>query len=637
MPLSDELLEPISGDEPSGTFLRYETSDTTYAEIKESRTEEEDLPQGEWERERKTADWQRVEELATEALSERTKDLQIAAWLTEALVHREGFGGLRDGLRLMRGLLERFWDSVHPRIEDGDMEFRASALTWVGDRLGSAVRAVPLTADGHSFVDYRVSRDVGYEEDAEDDTEKREARERAIAEGRPTAEDFDAAFEATPKAWYRDLVSDLEAALEALDELEELGDEKFGDSAPSYRRLREDLGEVERIVGRLMDQKLEMDPDPVEPGVAEESSPSGGTTSGDASGGGAGSDGAGGESAASGQGAVRADPRNREEAADLVARAARFLRRRDPANPGPYLMLRGLRWGELRTGGDGVDPKLLAAPPTDVRTRLKGHLLDEEWEKLLDGAEEVMASPYGRGWLDLQRYVLTACDGLGGEYDAVAGSIWVALRSLLLELPELEELTLMDDSPTANTETRAWLRDEGIVTGEDEDDETSEARPPARRKRSPARSAFDRASDRLRSGEPDEAIEILMKEIDRADSARDRFLGQTEVTRIMVETERESVAKPILQQMVEKIEAHRLEEWEDGETVALPLALLYRCLERLDDDPAYREELYERVCRLDPVQALRFSSTDDVAVAADDTPPPDAGAEAEEPAADDGA
>jgi type VI secretion system protein ImpA len=105
----------------------------------------------------------------------------------------------------------------------------------------------------------------------------------------------------------------------------------------------------------------------------------------------------------------------------------------------------------------------------------------------------------------------------------------------------------------------------------------------------------------------------------------------------MVETERESVARPILQQMVEKIEAHRLEEWEDGETVALPLALLYRCLERLDDNPAYREELYERVCRLDPVQALRFSSGDDVAAGADETAPPDAGADAEEPAADDGA
>lgn len=617
MPLSDELLEPISGDEPSGPFLRYETSDTTYAEIKEARTEEEDLPRGDWERERKTADWRRVEELATEALAERSKDLQLAAWLTEALVHREGFGGLRDGLRLLRELLERFWDSVHPRIEDGDVEFRASALTWVGERLGDAVRSVPLNADGHSFVDYRVSREIGYEEDAEEDPEKREARERAVEEGRPTGEEFDAAFEATPKAWYRDLESDLEAALQALDELEDLSDKRFDDAAPSYRRLREDLGEVQRVAGRLLERKLEMDPDPVEPELAAPEDPagaSGSTGAAEAAGaeGGSGTGGSGGTSTSGSAGGAAAgvDPRSRDEAGALVGRAARFLRRRDPTNPGPYLMLRGLRWGELRTGDEGVDPKLLSAPPTDVRTRLKGHLLDEEWEELLDAAEEVMATPYGRGWLDLQRYVLTACDGLGGEYDAVASSIWVALRSLLRELPRLEQATLMDDSPTANAETRAWLREEGIVADEEGEDEGEAPAPPARRQRSGGRSAFDRAAQRLRSGAPDEAIQILMREIDRADSARERFLGRTEVTRIMVETGRASVARPILQQMVEKIEEHRLEAWEDGETVALPLALLYRCIDQIEGDSAYKDELYERVCRLDPVQALGFTSED---------------------------
>ena len=60
-------------------------------------------------------------------LARRSKDLQVAAWLTEALTRTYGFPGLRDGLRVLRGLHEAFWETLHPQIEDGDLEFRAGA------------------------------------------------------------------------------------------------------------------------------------------------------------------------------------------------------------------------------------------------------------------------------------------------------------------------------------------------------------------------------------------------------------------------------------------------------------------------------------------------------------------------------
>jgi acyl dehydratase len=297
---------------------------------------------------------------------------------------------------------------------------------------------------------------------------------------------------------------------------------------------------------------------------------------------------------------------SREDAGELVARAAAYLRRDDPTDPGPYLMLRGLRWGELRVDPEEVDPRLLAAPPTDVRTGLKELLLDSRWEELLDRAEEVMATPYGRGWLDLQRYVLTACDGLGADYDAVAWSIRGALGSLLRDLPGLPEMTLMDDSPTANRETRRWLREEGILPGEDEEREEAGRRATPRASRAGGRRVSERARQRFRSGDADGAIQVLMDYVERVNSERDRFLGRTEAARIMVETGRESVALPILREMLEEIEEHNLEEWEDGETVALPLGLLYRCIDAVEGDTPQKEELYERVCRLDPVQALEY-------------------------------
>ena len=73
-----------------------------------------------------------VIKLTTEALSKKSKDLQLAAWLTEALLRQQGAGGLADGLDLLRGLVENFWDSVYPELEDGDAEMRATPLEWVG-------------------------------------------------------------------------------------------------------------------------------------------------------------------------------------------------------------------------------------------------------------------------------------------------------------------------------------------------------------------------------------------------------------------------------------------------------------------------------------------------------------------------
>src|SRR5690606_27653621 len=152
---------------------------------------------------------------------------------------------------------------------------------------------------------------------------------------------------------------------------------------------------------------------------------------------------------------ISAVPQRREDAAARVAAAARFMRQESPADPGPYLMLRGLRWCELRAGGRRLDPKLLAAPPAEVRAPLEQFPVGGRRCELLEAAEDVMATPYGRGWLDLQRYVLVACEALGGEFESVAAAVRGALRSLLQDLPELPDLTLMDDSPTANGETRA--------------------------------------------------------------------------------------------------------------------------------------------------------------------------------------
>jgi len=594
MPLRDELLTPIAGSNPGGSALRY---DQLYDKIKEARREDEDIPQGDWQIARKTADWPLVIKLTKEALTTRSKDLQLAVWLAEALLRREGFAGFRSALDTIGGLLEQHWEHLYPEIEDGDMEMRAAPLDWLGLKLDLAARRVPLDRAGHDWLHHQEARTVPTELDAATDEAKSESRKARIAEGKTTPEDLERGFQATPKAWLKSLLADIDGTLEMLQNLDDLSQERFGAAAPSYSKLRDAIEEVQRTAKQLLRRKLEIDPDPIEGtpvrrvSGAVVSIPNGVVLPGSVG------------------GQLSAQPTSREDAAARIASAARFLRQNDPANPASYLLLRGFRWGELRASGRTPDPRLLEAPTTQTRTQLKTLLLDAKWEALLDACEGVMATPHGRGWLDLQRYALTACQELGSEYRIVSDAISGALRSLLAELPLLLDMTLMDDTPTANAETRSWLKgviqiderrdgDDAVNGGSDGSNDMPLPR---------ARDGRAAAMAEVRAGRTDRAIALLMREAAAEKSQRGRFLVQTQLASVMVEAGHHPVAQPILEELLTYVETHKLEDWEAGDVVARPLALLYRCLERSDADPVSKQALYLRICRLDPLQAIGFT------------------------------
>ncbi|MGA3211639.1 MAG: type VI secretion system protein TssA, partial [Terriglobales bacterium] len=266
MSIGPELLTPIPGDNPSGANLRY---DPVYDKIKEARRVEEEAPQGDWAHEVKKADWPLVIKLCTDALTSRTKDLQLAVWLTEATVAREGYGGLRQGLDYCRELLEQFWDTLYPENEDGDLELRATPLDWLGTRFDESLKKVSLVKGGFDWYKYKESRTVGYESDLGESEQKRAARAQAITDGKLTAEDFDKAVLATTKDVLRQKLADIDGSFEAIDALAPVCEARFGEYNPSFTGLRGSLDEVKAALKAALAKKLEQDPDPVAKPTAE--------------------------------------------------------------------------------------------------------------------------------------------------------------------------------------------------------------------------------------------------------------------------------------------------------------------------------------------------------------------------------
>jgi len=604
MPLREDLLTPIPGDNPSGADVRYDTKALLYDKIKEARRQDDALAQGDWQHERKVADFAMAAKLAQEALATRTKDLQLTAWLTEAMLSLEGFAGLRQGLTLCTGLITGFWETLYPPVEDGDLELRAAPLEWLNTAIEIPLKSTPLVKSGYDWYRYKESRAIGYEEQVRTDKDKK-AREQKISEGKVAAEVFDKAFVETPKAFYLQSEKELDGCLQALKTLEELSDEKFGSAAPSLGKLRVALTEVRHTVHALLEKKRETEPDPVEAvsaaGVAGGSVVS---ASGVASG-----DSAPGITISV---LTCSEPLDRREAIASVARVAALLRKQQPHSPAPYLMMRGLRWGELRTAAQLGDSSLLEAPPTELRQHIKRLALAKKWSELLETAENAMSLPCSRAWLDLQRLVVGACAALGDEYQPIAVAIRSELKALLGDVPQLLDATLLDDTPAANAETRAWLvqlmgpppSTPLPATHGDTAAASSNGNHAAPSWLEKSADAYVQAQEALKAGQPERAFEIMRREIGRQGSGRGRFQRTMQLVELCVSAGKESIAQPLLDDLIQAIEDHKLDAWEDKEMVAAALATVMRVSQKVQNDEGEKRKLFERICRLDPVRAL---------------------------------
>jgi|ERR1051326_129678 type VI secretion system protein ImpA len=327
----DALLTPIPGDNPAGENLQYSG---IYDEIREARRADDNLTKGDWEHEPKLSEWPKVVELSTTALANQAKDLQVGAWLVEAVVQLYGFAGLRDGLKLMRGLQEQFWDRLYPEIEDGDLDGRANALAAMDARLEIPLKSVPITKSGtgvdYSYIQWEESTKFEIPENLdnlESDAYTRFVALKAEAEAanKTTGDVWRKAKDATRRAFYEDTFKLLNECWAEFQALDKVMDEKFAQQTPGLGTLKKTLEAIRAQIEKLVKEKRILEPDPIldaEAGVTN--------AEGD------------GQAASTG-----GELRGRAEALRQLAEVAQYFQRTEPHSPVAYLVQRAIKWGHM--------------------------------------------------------------------------------------------------------------------------------------------------------------------------------------------------------------------------------------------------------------------------------------------------
>ncbi len=319
----DQLLTPISLENPCGESLRYDPAWDELSQLRRTRKDPLDSSAD------TEADWPKVVSLSAKLLTTRTKDLQIAGWLTEALVVENGFAGFRDGLRLIRQLVEQYWDGVFPVIEDGDLSVRASPFTWLtakndGAKLSVALRAVPLaesTTDAVYNFNFWHSRNAS----TKGKEEELDAYERRVADADARRKEFDDAIEATSIDLLRSRNSELSECFQEMTDLSVLIDHRLGDEAPSWDDLRKTLTDIQVFVRDVLKRRGGLTADQVG-GLLSDGEPGG----------------VNGEMRLTG-GTLR----SRSEAIARLEEVARFFQSMDPHSPVAFLIRRAVRWANM--------------------------------------------------------------------------------------------------------------------------------------------------------------------------------------------------------------------------------------------------------------------------------------------------
>jgi len=141
------LLQPVSTDHPGGEDCRLGANFTAISAEVDKLTRAKDVGE---------PDWVKIETLATQVLTQQSKDFLIAGWISAAWLEKEGLSGMSAGLGLFNGLFSEFWDTAFPPL--ARLRGRRNAISWWLDRALSYLTTASIPALTQEVFDDLLSK-----------------------------------------------------------------------------------------------------------------------------------------------------------------------------------------------------------------------------------------------------------------------------------------------------------------------------------------------------------------------------------------------------------------------------------------------------------------------------------------------
>lgn len=326
----ERLLTPLDGSHPTGLPVR---GTMMYRMVEQARrSDDATLPMGSWAVELKHANWPKTSSLIANVLSGSAKDLQLAAWLLEAEIHQRGFAALAPCITLLRGLCDRWWETLHPQGEHGDFDARINIVRWLNEKLIPALSLIPLVDDGErvaSWSQWELAHHY----------ERLQAVHGKLPEEAQEAANLDQLrnfLSGIPIDHLRVSYATLADGRTSVAEFEASLRHHLDVEAPSLSKLDDFLARAQsplRSEIARRGESLETPSDVKEAETTPESGVAASEAFGDAD-------------PVGDMGGIFSD---RERAYQALAEIAEFLMQVEPHSPVPYLLRRAVRWGELNT------------------------------------------------------------------------------------------------------------------------------------------------------------------------------------------------------------------------------------------------------------------------------------------------
>jgi type VI secretion system protein ImpA len=335
----EKLLAPISADHPEGVDLRADPSPVSdYYVIKDARNKaaaaERKISQGDTEE--LPPDWRTVVERGTKAISEKSKHLEVATYVVEGLLRQNGYAGLRDGFRLARELVEKYWDKLYPLPDDEGpdrMESRVGHLAGLNDGEGVSSLLVRLNLVPITGVTSVGEFTLGNHREATLTSKISDSklREKKIAAGALSMDTFLKAIDETPPSFYVNLVQDLTQCVDEFNKLSTALKERCDGQEPPSSNIRSALEKTIDTIKDLVRNKL---PAAGTPDAAGEAPADGAA--------------AGADGAKPGTPGVPIDViQNREDAFRNLLKVADYFRRTEPHSIVSYSLEQVVHWGRM--------------------------------------------------------------------------------------------------------------------------------------------------------------------------------------------------------------------------------------------------------------------------------------------------